>query len=766
MNFNSRWFVFFLVSLSVLVSSASPAFAQANLSASDEDEGVLEEVLVTARKREEVLRDVPVSATVFSAADIESAGIETPADFIALTPNVTLYTVQNVGNTFVTIRGISQNRNSELSVATVIDGVQLSNAAQFNQEMIDIESIQVLRGPQGALYGRNAIGGAIIISTKAPTDEFEGKVKVGYDSGPGYKVQGTVSGPFGSSSAWKYRASFSYKDTDGYIDNPYLGEEADPYKDTSGRLKLNYNNGGNFTADLTFGFSNLESQGFIYEIRSPLPEPFPGAPASLGHGAGDPDSVNDTSQEVRVNNPGMNDRDIRNIWAKLDWETSWGTVTSITAYDTLEEINTGDAFDFLPIPESIGVFFGFPDQNQSQYLDLQTISQEVRLTSSAENRLRWIAGAYAIATDRFISTGNMVDTGGGVFPVYREPRGRFPFDFETDSVNPQATYLADSQDNFAWAVFGELVYDISEDLEFAASLRYDEDERENTTETPAGFLNIAGSPVGTPGLVRKKTWDELQPKVSLRYRYSDSTSFYGSYSTGFRSGGFNQTGVGAAAENAGIPGVGDLFDEETTKTFEAGFKGRYLDGRLATDLSVFHTKAEGTYFFIFIAENSTQNLGNLEEVEYNGLEFDVTARVSDKFDLYVGGGWTDSEITQSLHAPDIGDNAPQVSDYTFNFSPIFHVPVDMAGGANFFARADYQIIGDTHFFDFEQADTNDRDPVNLLDARIGFEVPGNWSVALWGKNLTDEEYNVEYSTFGFVYPALPLRWGIDFTKEF
>lgn len=207
--------VFLVLNISILALATSLSYAQSKGANSETDEaGILEEILVTARKREEMLKDVPVSVTAFTSADIESAGIETPADFIALTPNVTLYQVQNVGNSYVTIRGISQNRNSELSVATVVDGVQMSNAAQFNQEMFDIAQIEVLRGPQGALYGRNAIGGAILITTMAPTDDFHGKIRIGVDSGPGYKVQGSFSGPMGESDAWKYRAAFSYKDTD------------------------------------------------------------------------------------------------------------------------------------------------------------------------------------------------------------------------------------------------------------------------------------------------------------------------------------------------------------------------------------------------------------------------------------------------------------------------------------------------------------------------------------------------------------------------
>jgi iron complex outermembrane receptor protein len=747
------------LALSIITPSLTLIFSSANAQSGASD--IIEEVVVTARRRDEALKDVPVSMTAFTAQDIESAGIELPHQAIALTPNVTVVQVQNAGNSFVTIRGISQNRNSEPSVATLVDGVLMSNPAQFNQELFDIQQIEILRGPQGAVYGRNAIGGAILINTKKPSDEFEGRVIAGYDNGPGYKLQGVVSGPFGGSDTFKYRASFSYKDTDGYIDNVFLGEEADPYEDLSGRLRLLYEPGDNFSADFRASFSNLDTQALYYQIRSPNPDIGFGSP-TLGHDSGDPDSVNDTSLPVRVNNPGVNERDLTNVSLKLDWHSDAGTFTSITSFDTLEELLTGDAFDFEPIPDSFLVtWLGLFDQNQSQFLDMDTVSQEIRFTSSADRRARWIVGAYAISTDRFISTGNMFDTGGGVFPVFYEPRGSFPGDLGTDPVNPSWTFLADSQDNFAWAVFGEIAYDITDAFELAFSLRYDEDERENTTETPTAFL--AGG-AGTSGEVRTHTWDDLQPRLSLRYIASDSMTWYGSLSRGFRSGGFNQTGVGFFAEQAGIPGVGDLFDQEIAETIEVGFKGLFNGGRVATNLSAFHTQAEGTYFFIFIADNSTQNLGNLLEVEYTGLEFELAANLAEGFDINLGLGYTDSEITKSLNSSDIGDHAPNVSEYTVNLGANWVRPI--GGDKQFFLRGDFQIIGDTAFFDFEQADTNDRDPVNLLDMRLGIRNPESWAVTLWGRNLLDEEYHTEYSTFGFVFKAQPLTWGIDFTKDF
>src|SRR5262245_47560266 len=226
----------------------------------------LEEIVVTARKRDEALLDVPVAVNAFSKKEIESAGILRPQDFIALTPNMQIVQTQNQGTSFIVVRGISQARNSEPSVAVLIDGVLMANPSQFNQELFDIESIQVLKGPQGALYGRNAIGGAVIITTQQPGDELSGKVMIGYDSGPGYTVRAGVGGPVGSSDTWKFQLSGSYLDTDGYIDNPYLHEEADPFKDVSGRARLIWEPSDDFKADLRVYGSFVDTQALYFNI--------------------------------------------------------------------------------------------------------------------------------------------------------------------------------------------------------------------------------------------------------------------------------------------------------------------------------------------------------------------------------------------------------------------------------------------------------------------------------------------------------------------
>jgi iron complex outermembrane receptor protein len=700
----------------------------------------LEEVVVTARKRDESLHDVPVAVNAFSAAEIESAGIERPQDFIALTPNMTMVQTQNQGTSFITVRGISQARNSEPSVAVLIDGVALANPSQFNQELFDIEDIEVLKGPQGALYGRNAIGGAILIRTKDPGDQLAGKLMVGYDSGPGYKVRAGLGGPVGGSETLKFMTSFSYFKTDGYIDNTFLHDEADPFKDVSGRVKLLWEPTSAFKADLRLAYSQVNTQALYFNIT---------------------ESVNDTSLPVRVNNPGVDERNLYGASLKLDFETGLGTLTSISSYDHVDELLTGDQFNFLPIPESVLFAFFRADQAQHQFLDVDAYSQELRLSSAASSRLRWIVGAYYIGTDRFISTGNVFDLGTGVVPrVKRTPLPLF---------NPQFTFLADSQNNRAWAAFADLSYDLTERLEGDVSLRYDRDHRKNTTDTPVQFIPAPLAGVAFPGQVRTKTWDDLQPKVTLRYRPSEMWNIYGGYSRGFRSGGFNQTGVGAA----GIAGINDLFDQETAATIEIGVKGQFLDRRISTSANVYHTTAHGSYFFVFDPNTSTQNLGNLGKVEYRGLELEASARAAEGLDLYLRLGLTHSEIKESTRAPtDVGNQAPLVSKYTANVGAQYRHALSTSGLTGII-RADFQRIGPTYWY---PDNFTVRDPVDLLNLRLGIE-RDNWSLTAWAKNLFDEKYNAEWSpgpqffpnpgeSNNFVFKALPRVWGVDFTYRF
>jgi iron complex outermembrane recepter protein len=746
-----------LVAAPGLLTFAVPAMGQGAPATESADTSTkLEEVVVTARKRSESFQDVPISVDAFTAQQIHAAGIENPRDFVAMVPNMTLVEVQNVGNAFITIRGISQARNSEPSVAVVVDGVLETNPYEFNQELVDIKQIEVLKGPQGALYGRDAIGGAIIIDTADLSDHFEGSARAGVGNGVSEKAQVAVSGPIDSAGTLKYRASVNYYNTDGYLENSYLDKKADPDEDYSARMRLVFKPNDAFSADLRFLYNQVNTTAYYYVIpRSDEANVFTSFTT--------PANANNVTSPIQNNNLGMDHRVVSDGALKLDFNPGYGTITATTDYNHTREIDTGDAYDFRPIKTSIaftdfftfvpGALGGSLDESQSQFIDVRTYSQEVRFTSLKTDGFSWIAGAYIVHTDRFISTGNLVDRGQGIPAVYYTPivNPTNPF-----ANNTNVTFLADSQSNNAWAVFTDLNWEITSQLELDGAIRYDRDARQNTTETPQQFLP---DPSATFGEVRSHTWGAAEPKATLRYKPLDDLTLYGGWSRGFRSGGFNQTGVGAVASAEGQKGVHDLFNAEIDDTSEVGIKSEFLDHRVRANLSLFDTDSHNGYFFFYDSTTSTQNLGNLD-ARYKGAELELTAKATDRLDLYASFGYTDSKITHMEDPSVVGNQAPLVSRNTINAGAQYRQP--FTSNLNGIVRFDFQRIGRTWW---DPYNVTSRDPVNLLDMRAGLEAD-KWSVTAWAKNLTNKIYNAEFSTGGFLWRALPRRYGVDVEYHF
>jgi iron complex outermembrane receptor protein len=210
-----------------------------------------------------------------------------------------------------------------------------------------------------------------------------------------------------------------------------------------------------------------------------------------------------------------------------------------------------------------------------------------------------------------------------------------------------------------------------------------------------------------------------------------------------------------------IFGVSDLFEAEVADTWEVGAKGQFLDRRVSAGLSLYRTESKNSYFFVFLAANSTQNLGNIPEVVYKGAELELNGRFTDQWTGYVSYGYTDSEITEAPAGSTFeGNQAPLVSRTTLNIGTEYRQP--LSNGLAGVLRIDFQEIGRTWW---DPANSTSRDPVDLLDLRLGLE-GASWSVTAWSKNLTNEKYNAEFSPGGFLFRALPRRYGVDFIKRF
>lgn len=286
--------------------------------------------------------------------------------------------------------------------------------------------------------------------------------------------------------------------------------------------------------------------------------------------------------------------------------------------------------------------------------------------------------------------------------------------------------------------------------------------RENLTQTPQAFIpDIPGFPVGVEGEVRKRNFSEWQPKLTFTYKPIDEFTAYGGYSVGFRSGGFNQTGSDAIAGSAGIFGIKEYYDAETAKTFEVGGKFTLPEMNIRGGFALYTTDSENSPFFVFLQQNSTQNIGVIPKARFQGFEFDINATPMPGLRLVAGLGYVDSEILEYGDPAAIGNQTPAVSKTTLNLGAQY--TQDLSDGLSSIVwRIDYQRLGETNFDIYE---TTSRDPVNLVDARITYEAE-NWSLALWSKNLTDKQYNSEWSPGGFIYRARPRVYGLTYTYNF
>ncbi|MBP7336944.1 TonB-dependent receptor [Niveispirillum sp.] len=650
----------FIVSTAAM-ALAAPVSAQEGLA--------LEEIIVTAQKRAEKLQEVPVSVTAFSAATIEDAGIKTAEDFLALTPNIRMVQSFTVGNSFVTVRGISQINNNDPSVAVVVDGVPQSNQKQLAQQFFDIERIEVLKGPQGALYGRNSIGGAINIITRQPKDRMEGSAEIGYGSGDTWSATAAVGGPVVQDKLL-FRAAASYQDSDGLITNTFLDRKADFFQDKTGRLQATWMATENLSVDARASVSRTEGGAVLYSQF------------------GTTGLSNATYIKPQENVLGESQRDMDDLSLKIDWNLGAATLTAITAYSSVKESYRGD-LDFSSA-QVVG---------QGQDLDVSMLSQELRLTSPNDQPFRWIAGAYYLHTERDLTTTVFADTNSTIA-----------------GFAPLFVFGDESNDNDAYALFGQGAFDVTEKLELSGALRLDSDQREQTDL----LRNNA---------VRERTFRKWQPKVTAKYKWTDAVMTYATFSTGFRSGGFNAPTVNPA-----------IFAKETTSNYEAGFKATMADGRLVLNGSAFHTKLRNAQIFKVDLTAGAQIIDNVRRANLTGLELEAQARLAKGWDLFGGVGLTDSDIKDfDGSAAYRGNQLPSNTKLTLNAGSqySFDITDQMEG----LLRIDVDHRGKQYY----HADNIDyRRAVTLIDLRAGLNYQG-WSLTAYVKNLTDKQYFSEYT---------------------
>ena len=718
----------------------------------------LPEVVVTARQRAERIEDVPATVQAFTAAEIESAGIERPQDFIALTPGVSQVQTAEAGDMQVVIRGINTGRDAETNFALVVDGVLQTNPNALNQELSNVTQIEVLKGPQGALYGRNALAGAIIMTTRRPGDETEVELSAGYGTDNTYKGGFYLGGALGGLA--KGSLSAYTRKTDGQFENSFLGcDDCVDYFEESGvvgRLLFEVGDGGEI--DIKAKASTIESGAINFNASLALAE----AAAFLGVPVFQEDA--DAHPFIYLNNVRpVNEQDNLNLSIKGEFDIGLGTLTAIAAYNDQENFfltdGTSAAFFLysatasctasndarlidtpLPAPFFYAPSAGFVtsflppyspttcDGYQFQSRDQTDTSLEVRLTSPSDQRVRWLAGLYYADIDRDVVVSQGSDSGGGFVHSGFVPTG---------GPNPTDLLYDDSFGSTVYAGFGQIAFDMTDAVEIAFAARYDSEERDVDNNVPrvapqtpgftgsSAFINPAYDvdPLLTEIPSRSLDFDQFQPKVSLNWEVNDDWSLFTSYGYGFRSGGFNSQGSSATVEafysglclgpsqfvppffpvctgdNRSLTGVSDDYEEEVSKAFEAGFKAKLLDNRLSLNGAIYHTQVDDMQYFNFFAGpfGLLRVVTNLDEVTIQGAEVDFRWLATDNVTLFGGYAYTDGEIDRYDGRPYTeGNEVPYVPEYTGNLGVELRFPVG-GGGLDLVTRLDGSFVGETWF---------------------------------------------------------------------
>ena len=711
----------------------------------------VEEVVVTGTKRDQALQDVPSSVNVLTESDIADAGIKRPRDFLATVPNVT-FIEDNAGEVYVNIRGQTAVRNSDPNVAVVIDGVPLVSLKAFNQDLFDIQQIEVLKGPQSAVYGRNAAAGAIVISTKRPGEESEGKISAGFGSFGSSNMSAGVSGPM--TEKLKFALSGATSETDGPFTNELTGESVQRYQTSLARLRLFYN--PDDQTDVNFRLAAHDSNG--------------GGTAYNGQLAGVPVGnvqVNALDANLMLpfvsNVAGFSEEEMVDMALDIERQFDFGSLRSITSINSFDQTFGGDGVPYIADSGSAGAL------TQIYTYQDQAFSQEFRIASAAEGRIQWMAGVYFLqyTRDQFSElnqdlNGTMLQTRGVDGP---------------NSAAPTVSYTASEFETRNYAVFANAQYDISENLSLEFAGRYDIEKREVTEKAPDVFnLCVQAFSVPQSECNDSQTFNNFSPKVSLVYLLGDDITLYANYGKGYKSGGFNPLGsreaLITAGAGAGVPAsdiyVQDQYDEEVSESVEVGLKGKFFDKRLSVNVGVFETVVEGAQQFEFFPSAGLQTVTSIDEVELRGFDVDFTALLPSEVELFGGFGYTDGEITEFAPNPNFEGNTAPGSVKTTSTIGITKSFM-LNSGLSLTPRVEAAHYG-AIWWDVANTEGTERDPLTLIDARLTLADDPRWEVALWGKNLTDEEYYQEIvpllGVLSVNYRGPTRSYGIDFTYHF
>lgn len=678
----------------------------------EQAERAMEEILVTSRKRVENLMDVPDQITVFTSQKIEDAGIDNVVDASQLTPGVYFSGDWSpTVNTF-TIRGISNNPNGDAPVAFVVDGVVYGNSFLISQDLFDIEQIEILKGPQGALYGKGSTAGAVSITTKRPTNDPELKVKLRAANGSDYRAMASYSGPL-IEDKLLFRLSGSIRDFDGVIDNEFVDDPVDFREESSIRGRLLYLPTDNLTIDLRAGYFDADHSGTRWRAEN--------VPVGLGIPTGG------VIQEDFIT---QGSTTVEDYSLRVDYETDFATFTSITSDQSIEAPRSVD-LDFT----QLSIIEASIDPE-----DADIFTQELRITSNNNDaRIRWIVGAFYQKQERFRTISAWLNTTGA------------PYD-PADKNLVQILSNPDEQENEVTAYFGQVNIDLTDQLELSLGLRYDEDERTN---------EITGD---------NETFSDTQPKVTLSYQPNEQWTFYATYSEGFRSGGFNASDVfqdrfdQEELENYELGFKANLFGgrlDLSGAAYYMDFSNQQFFLFSTTDAvqSLVNAKSsEITGVELEFHAQITDRLTIDGGVNYIDSELKELGEFP-AFDI------PEEQIN--------GNDLLFTPEYTFNLSGQYMIPIENRYGIDVIARADFIRYG-RMYWGIDNVESESQEPYNLLNLRLSLE-KDDWRISLYADNVNDKEYDTFCFIGRFIgnsmginpcFDGNPRRYGIEVSMNF
>jgi len=677
----------------------------------------LEEVIVTAQKTEQNLQKTPISLSVLDSGTIERLGITNAADIATLVPNLAM---RPFGASPTTLRffirgvgGVDSQLTQDSPVGIYLDGVYLARNMGLAADVADIERIEVLRGPQGALYGRNTTGGAVNIVTRRPSDTTEFSQLLSMGRFEHFRSRTMLNVPLSDTVA--ARVAYQHNQRDGWIENTGVGPDFHEYDRDAARIDLRWRASDSITVDYAFDRSQSDYTSVYWHLDEPN---------ARYTGVLSPQT--DRVDEAELPNPVEDSEDRSSGHAlTVSIDTPIGELKSITAYREMEQ----DAYNEYSGNPDISFF-----RNNRLGVEQDQWSQELQLVgSTASEQLDYVAGLYYFTEDgREISRDQI--------PVF--------------GINSPRDIAVDNE---SWAAYSKLTWRAEASSAWAYSIgaRYTQDKREGTRR---GVTVQEGS----------ENFDNFSPSFTVTYQLNDDVGFYGSVTSGYKSGGFNMRQT-AFTEN---------YDEEELLSWELGWRSELLARRLRFNGAVFYMDYTDIQLDILVPNQpnptltQTQNAG---EAEVIGIETDITVALTENVRFALSYAWLDNDIKEVE-----GDDAdlwqlPNAIENSLNAT--LDADLMQTSGGTLNLAIDYAWRDDSPA-PARKAPGFDIDAYGLVNARLSLTgddwlAKGGYRVSVWGRNLLDEEYYIDSlgSFAGLFANRLasygdPRTWGVDLEYRF